>query len=213
MKQQKIKIGIVGEHPQNDSEALLHLLTPKVCKNVQFLPIVKNLRGSDFDDEENGGASKKFLKLLQSEFIDAKLEKVIFLRDADEIISDKLIQKQHKRDKWFKQATDKIQGKGLFFLAVYEMEALIIADIKTFDKMYNVKTKEVGNPMKCFDPKAHLKKYSAKAKRGVYEEKDAPEIFKKLDFKMVYDKHCGERSFKAFADELKAKSIIDFEIK
>ncbi len=80
MKQQKIKIGIVGEHPQNDSEALQHLLISKVCKQVQFLPIVKNLRGSDFDDEENGGASKKFLKLLQSEFIDAKLEKVIFVR-------------------------------------------------------------------------------------------------------------------------------------
>lgn len=211
MKQQKIKIGIVGEHPQNDSEALQHLLTPKVCKNVQFLPIVKNLRGSDFDDEENGGASKKFLKLLQSEFIDSKLEKVIFVRDADEVLSEQIVQKQHKRDRWFKQANQTIQGKGVFFLAVYEMEALIIADIKTFDKMYSVKTKEVGNPMMCFDPKAYLKKSSVKSKRGAYEEKHAPEIFQKLDFKTVYDKHRGERSFQAFADELKAKKMIDFD--
>jgi hypothetical protein len=210
MKQQKIKIGIMGEHPQNDSDALRHLLEQRRCDDIQFKIILKNLNGSDFDDEQNGGASKKFLKLLKMEFDKENLAKAILVRDADEVISDSILQKKHKRDKWFKQANQTIDEKGILFLAVYEMEALILADIDTFNDMYNLAAKAIGNPMKIEDPKAVLKKLSAKAKRGVYKEQDAPEIFKRLNFKTVYKKHQGERSFQSFADELKMQKIIDF---
>lgn len=203
MKQQKIKIGIVGEHPQNDSEALQYLLTPKCCEGVTLVPIVRNMRGSQLD-----GA--KFLKQLVKEFANEKLEKVIFIRDADEVLSDEIIEKKHKCDKWFKDANAQIDNKGLFFLAIYEMEALILADIENFNKLYKIKNKFVSNPMKVNDPKAELRRLSDKSQRGAYEERDAPKIFAVLDFQTVYKNHRGKRSFQEFADLLKKEAILDF---
>jgi hypothetical protein len=200
---QKIKIGIVGEHPQNDSEAFLHLLSPKCCEGIELMPIVKNMRGSQLD-----GA--KFLKQLSKEFLNEKLEKVIFVRDADEIMSDEILENKHKRDKWFKEANAQIENKGLFFLAIYEMEALILADIDNFNKLYKIKNKFVSHPMNVSDPKAELKRLSDKSQRSAYEERDAPKIFAILDFQTVYKNHRGKRSFQEFADLLKKEGIIAF---
>jgi hypothetical protein len=49
-----------------------------------------------------------------------------------------------------------------------------------------------------------------KSKRGRYQEKDAADILKKLDFHKIYQNHKGKRSFQDFADELKCKDLIDF---
>jgi hypothetical protein len=208
----KIKVGIVGEHPQNDSEALRHLLAPKACTDVQFIVITKRLHGSDLDDELNGGASKKFLRLLEVEMENENLSHVIFVRDLDGVLSEK--GKVQIRDRWFNQANKTVEGKGIFFLAIAEMEALILADIETFNRFYGLKVQFSSNPMTVTQPhpKERLKQYSAQVKqgKGKYEENHAPEIFKSLVFLTVYKNHKGERSFQTFADELKEKQIIAF---
>ena len=205
----KIKIGIVGEHPEHDADALRHLLSPKVCEGVQFKIITKRLRGSDFDDEQNGGASKRFLKILKTEFEDEALHLVIFVRDADTVLTDSIKAYQHKRDAWFKQADKIISGNGIFFLAIYEMESLILADNETLKKLYGINTKIGGNPMFQANAKEHLQRLTDKSKRGRYQENHAPDIFKTLNFNTIYDNHKGERSFQAFANELVDKKILD----
>ena len=210
-KSDKIKVGIVGEHPQNDCEALRHLLVAKACPDVQFIIITKRLRGGDFDDEQNGGASKKFLRLLEEEMADEDLNHVIFVRDLDGVLSEK--SKVQVRDRWFNQANKTIDGKGIFFLAIAEMEALILADIDTFNKIYGLNVKPVGNPMADKDPKKTLMQLTEKTKRGKYSMSDAPHIFKSIVFQTVYKNHKGDRSFQTFADELKDKKIIAFEKK
>jgi hypothetical protein len=198
----KIKIGVLGEHPSNDSEALCHLLRPLATENVQFVVILKKLRGSQFDNEQT------FLKALKSEFLGEDFHHIILIRDLDGLLSEK--PKIKMRDTWFNNANKFIENKGIFFLAIAEMEALILADIETFNKMYGLSIKPIGNPMMVSEPKEDLQRFSDKSKRGKYAENNAPDIFKTLNFRTIYKNHKGERSFQTFADELKDKRIINF---
>ncbi len=203
----RIKIGVVGEDPSNDSEALCHLLRPLACDNVQFKVVLRNLRGSQLDNE------RMFLGELDTQFSSEELDYIIFIRDLNGVLSEK--GKVQIRDKWFSQVNKTIEGKGIFFLVIAEMEALILADIETFNRFYGLKVQFVGNPMTVTQPhpKERLKQYSAQVKqgKGKYEEKHAPDIFKEIAFKTVYKNHKGDRSFQTFADELKDKNIIQFD--
>jgi hypothetical protein len=76
--------------------------------------------------------------------------------------------------------------------------------------LYKIENKFNSNPINVNDPKAALKRLSDKSQRGAYEERDAPEIFKLLNFQTVYKNHRGKRSFQEFADMLKKEAIIDF---
>ncbi len=60
------------------------------------------------------------------------------------------------------------------------------------------------------NPKELLEKLTFKTQKGKYDENDAVKIFQILDFNTIYKTHKGEYSFQSFADELKAKSLIDF---
>ena len=200
-KPKQIRIGILGEHPSNDSEALCHLLRPFASENVQFKVILKKLRGSQLDNE------RMFLQSLASDFLSEDLHYVILIRDLDGLLSEK--SKIKDRDNWFKKANTFINNQGIFFLAIAEMEALILADIRTFNKMYSIDIKPIGNPMATSKPKEDLQRFSNKSKRGKYEENHAVNIFKTLNFNTVYDNHKGERSFQAFANELVDKNILD----
>ena len=193
----------MGEHPSNDSESLCHLLRPLACDNVQFKTILTKLRGSQLDNE------RMFLNSLESEFLSEELNYVIFIRDLDGVLSEE--KKVIIRDNWFKRADKTIDNKGIFFLAIAEMEALILADIDKVNELYKLKLKPINNPMTEKDPKKKLMQLTEKTKRGKYTESDAPNIFKELVFQAVYKNHKGERSFQAFADELKDKNIINFK--
>lgn len=192
----------MGEHPSNDSESLCHLLRPLACENVQFKVILTKLRGSQLDNE------RMFLSSLESEFLSEELHHVIFIRDLDGVFSEK--EKVTIRDNWSKRADKTINRQGIFFLAIAEMEALILSDIDKVNELYKLKLKAINNPMTEKDPKKKLMQLTEKTKRGKYTESDAPVIFKELVFQTVYKNHKGERSFQVFADELKDKQIIAF---
>ena len=201
-KKTKIKIGVVGENPMNDSEALIALLRKFSLEGIDFQVITKNLKGGGLD-------SVKFFKLLEDEAKDFKY--IIFIRDSDEALNDPIIAYKHIRDEWFRKANKISGGKGIFFLAIAEMEALILADIETFNNFYGVTAQFSGNPMMIQDPKKKLETFSNKSRKGKYDETHAPDIFEKLVFKTVYKNHKGERSFQIFADELKKLNILDFK--
>ncbi len=210
MKKRKIKVGIVGENPQNDSDAIRSLLLPKAKESIEFKVILKNLYGGDFDDEQNGGAAKKFLRLLKNEVAVEELSYVIFLRDTDEKINEKILNFLHKKDAWFKQANKEIAEKGIFFLIIAELEALIISDIDNVNNFFKTKISYSKNPLFEDKPKEFLKQKTEQSKRGRYQEKDATTILKNLNFDKIYQNHQGPRSFQSFVDTLKKDGLIDF---
>jgi hypothetical protein len=198
----KIKIGIVGEHPNNDSKALIALLLKASVENIDFQVIAKKFRGGGLD-------SDRFLQILTNEA--DGLDKIIFIRDSDEAMNEQIIAYKHIRDEWFRKANKASGGKGIFFLVIAELEALILADIETFNHFYGVTAQFSGNPMMIQDPKKKLEMFSNKSRKGKYDETHAPDIFEKLAFKTVYTRHKGERSFQTFADELKKLKILEFK--
>ena len=201
MKQQvrNIRVGIVGEHPNNDALALSHLLKSVAHENVDFIVLQKNNRGSHLD-------SMKFFRTLRAEFRSENPHFIILVRDLDGLTSS--LDKITERDSWFVKANKEINNCDIFFLVIYEMEALILADIDNFNKYYKLKVKPIGNPTSLEKPKEYLQKLTEKTQKGKYEENDAPKIIQSLNFKTIYSTHNGERSFQHFADELIKKNLI-----
>ncbi len=195
----KIKVGIVGENAQNDAQALQALLNSVLETGVELSIYPKKFEGGQLDGD----------KFFRSIAVEAQfLDWIILVRDLDGLESDTT--KLREKDLWFDKVNKKAAKKGIFFLVIYEMEALILADIEGFNRYYGLQTQSVGNPISKFEPKELLKKMTAKTQKGVYKENQALDIFKSLNFKTIYKNHKGERSFQTFADELKDKKLINF---
>ena len=130
----KIKVGIVGENAQNDSQALQVLLNSVVEAGVEFSIYPKKFEGGQLDGD-------KFFRSIEveAEFLDW----IILVRDLDGLASD--IKKMREKDLWFEKVNKKAAKKGIFFLVIYEMEALILADIESFNQYYGLQTQSVGN--------------------------------------------------------------------
>ncbi len=182
------KIIIFGEHPKNDAEALKHLLEKKFT-DIDFRPASTiALRGSMWDN-------KIQLKKILSGFLDKEENRdayfLLYVRDLDKK------ENRNARQKNF----DKVQkicsqnSKDIyFFLIEMELESLMLADYENCfpdwvnDKEYN------KNPMLVKNPKDGI---LSKKKYG-YKEADAIDIFKKLDFENICNRHKG---FKEFVNE------------
>lgn len=196
----KIKVGIVGENPQNDSEALRVLLQPFAKNNVQFKPIAKNFKGGQLDGE-------KFFDSLKIE--SREFDWVILSRDLDGVVTE--TKKITEKDSWFKKANKKASEKGLFFLVVAEMEALILSDIKRVNDFFKTKLSKFDNPKFIPNPKKELENKTSPSSKAnkQYKENMTCEIFEKINLETIYKNHKGEYSFQAFIDLLIDKEIID----
>ena len=197
-----VKIGVIGEHPQNDSQALINLLgqSGKIeKKKFRFKVILDRLRGSQLD-ENPSTPNKKAVRLLRQAFLINKFNFIIYIRDLDKLPSNTKEIKEKKQwfDKFEKQAGN---GEGKFFLAIYELESLILADVDTFNKIYKTKIKFSKNPMFQDDPKGLLMKATSKNQKK-YKESDCSDLFKKLDITTILKNHKGVNSFKEFYDNL-----------
>ena len=180
------RIGIVGENFENDARAFAALLTPQYKDRFTFLPFLKTQSGQIT-------AIKKMKTVLPIEIEKHNLDAVLFIRDLDTEMN------RTERQTWFKEMNAAIDVESVFYLAEMELEALILADIETFNSHYGIKGQYNGNPKTAADPKKELRKRTEKAKRK-YDENHALEIFKKLNFHIVYKKHSGNNSFQAFID-------------
>jgi hypothetical protein len=185
------RIGIIGEHFHNDACAFAALLTPQYKSEVQFVPVLKSLKGGY-------GSARKITAMLPTEMLKNKLDAVICTHDLDEDKNWIVL------EKWFKEINASIKQKGILYVAVIELEALILADIEKFNEIYKVDIKYPKNPKFESDPKKYLMDKTYKTKRK-YDENHAEEIFKQLRFDIVYKKHNGEHSFKEFIDVFNAR--------
>lgn len=180
-------IALVGEDP-NDTKAIQNLLSQKYSRDVSFYPIIRNKRG----DQLNNASTINALKI---ELEVRKYDYVIFIRDLDGLQTDK--RKLDNRIKWFDNLNKVCNKRGLLLLNIYELEALILADIEVFNKEYKVSIANIGNVMFKKEPKEFLISKTAKTRKK-YAESHCPDIFRKIRFAQV-TANC--EYFKAFIDK------------
>jgi hypothetical protein len=184
-----IKVGLIGEDP-NDTDSIQNLLLQKLKGKASFVKLLKNKRGHQL----NNNRTSESLKI---EYRDKKPDLVVFIRDTDCLVTES--QKINKTIKWF---TDLSRGiaKPMLLLNIYELEALVIADIKTFNKVFGTSIANTKNVHYIKEPKEFLINKTSKGRR-VYKESDCPDLFKLLDIDVVAS-NCTE--FKKFLTKLLA---------
>jgi len=182
-----MKIGLVGEAP-NDTMSLQNLLSRKyVNEKIEFVSLLKIQNGSSLD-------SSRTHKLLIIENRIQKPDLIIFIRDLDAVLPNR--PKKLERLLYFRKSNRQVKHIGIFLLHIYEIEALILSDVETFNEIYGAELEEFEDVMKVDQPKEVLMAASNK-----YSESDNAKIFKKLNL----DKLLGCQYFKDFIDELDAK--------
>lgn len=182
-----MKIGLVGEAP-NDTTSLQNLLSRRYPKEkVEFVSLLKIQNGSTLDN------SKTFRFLVIENRIH-KPDIIVFIRDLDSILPNR--PRKLERLMYFRKANKQVNYIGIFLLHIYEIEALILSDPKTFNDMYNAELGEYEDVMNVSEPKEVLMAASKK-----YSESDNAKIFEKLDL----DKLLSCKYFKDFIEELDKK--------
>jgi len=165
-----MKIGLVGEAP-NDTQSIQNLLSKKYFTH-EYLFLLNRTNGSNLDNS-------KTKRLLRIEYETKKPNIIIFIRDLDGLSNNKTQLKSRK--KYFSNSNKTVDKKGIYLLNIYEIEALILSDIETFNNIYKTNIKKIDNPMNIEEPKELLKKES----KYHYNESHNPDIFKELDFDKV----------------------------
>lgn len=188
-----IRVGLVGEDP-NDTSSIKNLLETKYKTKVHFEPLVKGIKGHQLD-------SPKIKKALPIEFEDQKCKFVIYIRDLDAFKSQN--NKLKAKTKWFKDLDALVNKQGLLLLNIWELEALILGDLDTFNSIYKTSHKFTQDPTLVADPKKLLKQITTAANsKKIYKESHCPEIFKQLNIANI-EKRCS--CFKDFITEFDKK--------
>lgn len=190
-----IKIGLVGEDP-NDTVSIQSLLNKKYKDKVQFHTLLKRINGYQLDNPK----SKRNVAF---EFKESKCNFILYIRDSDGIKSES--KKIQQKINWFLDIDKSANGKGVLLLNIWELEAMILADIGTFNKLYKTNIKFTKDPMMQSDPKGFLMQKTANNYKK-YQESHCPEIFKELNFDIVKKKCEYFREFVSqFEEKIKNK--------
>jgi len=185
-------VGLVGEAP-NDTQSIKNLLE-KNFHECDFKFLLNNITGSQLDEQ-------KTKHLLRKEYRFEKPDIVIFIRDLDALENNAKqieIRKQYFRD--FNSVVDK---KGVYLLNIFEIEALILADVDCFNRIYKSNISGIVDPMNVEQPKEFLKLKTRRAAKQ-FNESHNPEIFNLLEYKVV-KKHC--RYFNDFIKKLDSEIV------
>jgi Domain of unknown function (DUF4276) len=174
-----IRVGLVGENP-SDTTAIENLLA-KENENVSFFPLLSGIMNGSMLD------SQVMITMLRREVESEQPDIILFIRDVDAIKSDKdYAEKFEKRQAFYSKCKRVINQRkqllpedSLFLLNIYELEALILADIEMCIEYYNTPIELKNLPMQQPDPKDFLKEACK------YKESDSPDIFKKLRISIV----------------------------
>lgn len=177
-----MKIGLVGEAP-NDIQSIKNLLLKRYTdKKYEFVFMLQRINGSNLDSQK----TKRFLRV---EFETQKPDIVIFIRDLDAVLPNKT--KIYERKHYFTSSNNVVDKKGIHLLHIYEIEALILADIETFNILYKTKIPKIIDVMCMNEPKEFLKNASRK-----YSESHNSDIFNELDFDKVLECKYFEKFIK-----------------
>ncbi len=181
-----INIGLIGESPY-DTVALKHLLQQKYDTGYRYSILLKNVTGDHLN-------TPKAIRAVVSEIKVKQPDIVVVIRDADGLESN-MDAIRHKQE-WYKNLSGQMNRRSLFLLNIYELEALIFADIDTFNTHYKTSIKGNRNVTYIVKPKDELMRKTIEQKK--YAESHCPELFKALKIDIV-SKNCTY--FKEFLDE------------
>ena len=181
-----MNIGLVGEAP-SDTSSIQNLLERKYS-DVKYFAMLNGINGSMLDNQ-------KTKRLLRIEYEQTQPQVVVFIRDLDGLITEQ--DKIDARKKYFTEFNSVVDKKGILLLNIYEIEALIFADVDSFNVRYSSNIQSVEDPSHITDPKGKLKLECKK-----YKESENPEIFKIL----IFDKLLNCSYFKEFCNKFE-KSI------
>ena len=172
----KLKIGVIGEHPANDAQAIINLLQPYYGEKAQFKICLKNFTGDDL-------SSPKFLQELKRSNFHKIYDFIVIIRDLDGLPTqtDLLAKKQ----KLFQEYQEKLNGIGIFMLNIFELEALILADLTSFNLRFKTKFVFKSNPAYQNNPKGLLKTKSDTK----YQESDAIDLLKNTNITNIRANH------------------------
>jgi len=163
-----MKIALLGEAP-NDTDSIQALLLKKYSADkYHFFPLLNRIHGSSLDAQK----TKRFLRI---EYEIEQPDLVIFIRDLDGLADEK--DKLKKRKEYFTDFNSVVDKKGIYLLNMYEIEALILADITTFNRLYQCEISPITDPMSIEEPKEYLRDRARN-----YTESDNPAIFRELIF-------------------------------
>jgi hypothetical protein len=132
-----VKIGIIAEN-KNDAKAISSLFKNNFPQQFDFHHVLPLVTGSQLDDEN----SNHLVLKLRREFEFEELNYILYIRDLDALITD--LEKVRFRKKRFQRFARTVNNKAIFMLNIYEIEALILADIETYKEYKN-------NPDLSFD--------------------------------------------------------------
>ena len=187
-----MKIGLFGESPY-DIDAIGNLLTDPYAGRFSFVKLLRRITSEDLGSL---GKMKRILKLEVSSRTDVSA--VIVVLDLDSDAQDEEALREKKS--WFGKLNNFFPQRGLLLLNIYELEALILADIETFNSLFKTSIQFKGDPMAQKDPKEFLEQKTRRSKRK-FTVSENPEIFKHLNFEQVRQK-C--RYFKEFIRDLES---------
>jgi len=176
-----MRIGLVGEAP-NDTQSVKNLMQMEY--KFDFFFMLDRINGSKLDSQK----TKRFLRI---EYETKNPDIVIFIRDLDGLLSNR--DQLNKRKLYFTNSNSVVDKKGVFLLHIYEIEALILCDIDTFNAIYNSELDLVDNPMMIEEPKEYLK-----SKTKLYNESHNADIFEKLSFEKALNCNYFERFITSF---------------
>jgi hypothetical protein len=175
-----MKIGLIGEAP-HDTNCIKELLARKY-PNFEFITLINNIHGSQLDQPQ---PTKRILRI---EYQLKKPDLVIVIRDLDGLAHE--ITKRKKRIEVFNSYKSVVDKKAIFLLHIFEIEALILADIQKFATLYNCSAPNNLDPCSIKNPKEYLKSLSKK-----YNEVKNIELFKLLEIDTLRDKCAYFNSF------------------
>lgn len=168
-----MKIGLVGEAP-SDTNAIKKLLEKKYSSSkFKFFSMLQIVNGSSLDSQK----TKRFLRI---EYELQKPDLVIFIRDLDSTLPN--LGKLYERKNYFTSSNNVVDKKGIYLLHIYEIEALILSDISTFNNIYGTNIPFFVDVMKVSEPKEVLKNATSK-----YSVSHNTNIFEKLNFDKVLE--------------------------
>lgn len=179
-KPKAVRVGLLGESP-NDTEAIKVLLERQYTAQVTCFPLLERLTGGTLD-------SNKILRSLPIACARKRPDVVVVIRDLDALASNKT--QLRLRQEYFTRVNREVGGHALYLLHIYEFEALIAADIQTFNRLYQSACKVPGDPSLIVDPKRVLQNATRKSQRGEYHENHSTEICTELDYSKLI-KNCG----------------------
>ena len=172
-----LKIGIISEHHSNDGEPIATLLQRYFPEKAKFEQLCRGYRGDRLDTEEC------FIDL-EAQYLEFNPDLIVFVRDLDNE------QKREIRSDYFEKCTacDYIKQQ-IHLLFVYEIEALVLADLDVTTRFYYLKKslKAVKSPVKETNPKDFLKAavLEATGKKRKYTESDMRELAKLFDLELL----------------------------